>query len=245
MEIISVGARLKQIRKALGIKQEDITGKQITRNLISLIEHDKVSLTPKVSVVLSTQINRIAKEKGIDLVIEPEDLLDTEENQIKRYVTEFITSLHSDLADMTDQETQMMLHELETLIGQYDLHALSFELDTALEQYFERRMNYNKSMAHALKAYEKIVKMEKGERVLTQLINLGYYAILLKKYTETLYYSQIALNQFPKMPTEDMYRVLFNKMIAYGESNDRTTALTICDKLQLLDGLTERQHLRV
>lgn len=244
MEIISVGTRLKQIRKALGIRQDEITGKKITRNLISLIEHDKVTLTPKVSVVLTTQINRIAKEKGIDLVLEPEDLLETEENQIKRYFERFLKALNLDQADMSQQETQMTLHELETLLGGYDLAELSFQLNVALEQYYERHLDYHKAMAHALKAYEKTIKMPKDDRVLTQLINLGYYGVLLKKYTETLYYCQVALNQFPKMPVEDTYRILFNKMIAYGESGDRLTALRICDKLIALDGLTARQRLR-
>ncbi len=70
--ILTPGKRLKKIRKALGLKQFEITGGLITRNLISIIENEKASLTDNVADILCVNINSICIKKGIDFSITPE-----------------------------------------------------------------------------------------------------------------------------------------------------------------------------
>jgi len=48
MEILSPGKKLRRIRKDLKIRQHEITGGEITRELISIIENDKCNMTSSV-----------------------------------------------------------------------------------------------------------------------------------------------------------------------------------------------------
>ena len=83
-EILSPGKKIRKIRKSFKINQEDITGGEITRNLISIIENDKANLTSKVAIILSENINRVCKEKGIDFSVTSEYLLEDVESQAKK-----------------------------------------------------------------------------------------------------------------------------------------------------------------
>ena len=56
---ITIGQNLKQIRKRLGIRQHEISGGEVTRNLISLIENDKTPLHERVAKLIAKNINDI------------------------------------------------------------------------------------------------------------------------------------------------------------------------------------------
>ena len=63
MEILSPGQKIRKIRSELKIYQKEITGGEITRELVSIIENDKSALTPAVAQIITDNINRMCKEK--------------------------------------------------------------------------------------------------------------------------------------------------------------------------------------
>lgn len=55
---LTIGQRIRMVRKYLGVKQYEITSGKITRNLISAIENDKVRLTPENARLIYDNLNR-------------------------------------------------------------------------------------------------------------------------------------------------------------------------------------------
>jgi len=52
MRVLSTGEKIKNLRKGIGLKQEDIVSDEITRSLISMVENNKRNLTYKTAKVL-------------------------------------------------------------------------------------------------------------------------------------------------------------------------------------------------
>ena len=90
MEILSPGKKIKRIRKELKIRQQDITGGEITRELISIIENDKSKLTPNVAQIVTDNINRICLERNIDYKLDVsyllEDIITQENKEADKYI---------------------------------------------------------------------------------------------------------------------------------------------------------------
>ena len=68
------GENLKSIRKFLNLKQIDIAGSQITRNLVSLIENNKTPINYKTAQLISENINTILCNRFSNALLSIEDI---------------------------------------------------------------------------------------------------------------------------------------------------------------------------
>ena len=75
VHLLTPGEKIKKIRKDFKIKQRDITGGKITRNLISLIENNRADLTVSTAGIIVSSINDICKKRDIDFKMTTDDLL--------------------------------------------------------------------------------------------------------------------------------------------------------------------------
>ena len=75
VHLLTPGEKIKKIRKDFKIKQSDITGGKITRNLISLIENNRAELTESTAKIICNSINSICEKRNIDFMMTSDDLL--------------------------------------------------------------------------------------------------------------------------------------------------------------------------
>ena len=84
---------LRRIRETLNISQSEITGEDSTSNLISLIESGKIPLKIDNAQLICKKINNILEERNMDLIMEPEDLLNPRRYDAKEEVEAYIAEL--------------------------------------------------------------------------------------------------------------------------------------------------------
>ena len=108
-EILSSGKKIKKIRKELGLKQHEITGGEVTRNLISIIENDKAALTEKVAKVIADNINMACNERNIDYHVSARYLLESEEYQAERVVDKYLENLSVDNLQLVDEIEEFLM----------------------------------------------------------------------------------------------------------------------------------------
>ena len=108
-EILSSGKKIKRIRKELGLKQHEITGGEVTRNLISIIENDKAALTEKVAKVIADNINMACSERNIDYHVSAKYLLESEEYQAERVVDKYLENLAVDNLQIVDEIEEFLI----------------------------------------------------------------------------------------------------------------------------------------
>lgn len=91
--IVTQGQRIREIRKKLNLKQEDLSGDIITRNLISMIETDKASLTTKAAEVIYDNFKRAVNGKNFGTDLKIDEIFITEEDQAKKSIMIFLNIL--------------------------------------------------------------------------------------------------------------------------------------------------------
>ena len=84
MKKTTVGENLKKIRKDLNLKQYQIAGEDVTRNLISLMENNKTPIYHNVANIIAKNINEILAKRGQDIYIQAEDILNPERYEARK-----------------------------------------------------------------------------------------------------------------------------------------------------------------
>ena len=173
-EILSSGKKIKKIRKELGLKQHEITGGEVTRNLISIIENDKAALTEKVAKVIADNINMACNERNIDYHVSARYLLESEEYQAERVVDKYLENLSVDNLQLVD--------EIEEFLMIYDLTDKKRSIYEKIGDLYKEIKDYYKSYTYYIKAFESIRKDNIDDMAAMLILKLSNCCKLNYKY---------------------------------------------------------------
>ncbi|MGH4123759.1 MAG: helix-turn-helix domain-containing protein [Clostridium sp.] len=90
MEFLTIGEKIKNLRKILGIRQEELTSIGVSRNFISMVENNKRKLSLKTAELLIEIFKSKSKEIGLDLDIDEKHLLKSPQEEAIEYCNEKI-----------------------------------------------------------------------------------------------------------------------------------------------------------
>ncbi|MEG3040850.1 MAG: hypothetical protein RR891_02520 [Clostridium sp.] len=169
-EILTPGEKVFKIRKRICARQEDIAGTQVTRNLISQIENDKINLTPITANFICDNINKIIEQKDIKgIEVTAEMLLEDIPTQLNRIADNYITQLRTiKLEEHKNDFLKEKILEVENFIAKWNIdyirqaetYAVIGEIYFELEDFYESSFKMSLAIDLALKAkkYEKAIK---------------------------------------------------------------------------------------
>lgn len=124
-EIMMQGERLKKIRQIiLGATQEEISAGVCTRTMICLIENNKQKLSYNLAYRIAENLNRIAKEKGMDLsLLTPKELMIDEDEQANYvFQNNILNELHKiEINSIEINFLEKKIIEAEKLIEKYNI----------------------------------------------------------------------------------------------------------------------------
>ena len=120
LNILSPGQRLKELRKMLKLRQEEIAGDKFSKNYISMFENNKRAINAINATYLASKINEYARVKGFDISIQPSYLLksdiDLAKDKCKKWLEEVETNLK-----ISDAECMMNLYKTIYVASRYGL----------------------------------------------------------------------------------------------------------------------------
>lgn len=189
-KIKTPGEKIKDIREQLNFKQEDITGGEITRNLVSILENNKANLTENVAKLLSQSINNLCKEKGIDFSITEEYLLESVVSQAKKIANEYIEYINA-LPSEEITKIQPKLTEIDLFLRTYNTEEKRSLLYRTIGNKFIDIKNYYKAINYYLKAYESSLDTKSTINI---LLRLGTCFTYLSNYNEAINYYNLLLD---------------------------------------------------
>ena len=95
MEFLTTGEKIKNLRKILGIRQEELTSIGVSRNFISMVENDKRKLSLKTAQLLIKIFKSKSNEVEIDLDIDEKYLLKSPDDEAREYCIKKINDVLS------------------------------------------------------------------------------------------------------------------------------------------------------
>ncbi|MDF2673392.1 MAG: Xre family DNA-binding domain and repeat containing protein [Clostridiales bacterium] len=214
MEILSPGKKMKRIRKDLKIRQQDITGGVITRELISIIENDKSKLTPNVAQIVTDNINRICLERNIDFTLDVsyllEDIITQENKEADKYI-EFLCNNGDNVSNnLTDD-----INKIEKFLMNCDIREKKMIIYEKIGDILKKRKEYSKCSIYYIKAFENYDRSLSYISLVKLLQKIGSVFIILTKYREALDFNNLALSYTDNITADLKYKLLFNSVLAH------------------------------
>lgn len=225
IEVTTPGMKIKKIRTQFKIKQSELSGKDITRNLISLIENDKANLTLHSAKIISENINIACQKREIDFSISANDLLESAEIQLENYLSKFRLLINMNEIEFINGSFDGYIVELEEILTIYNLTLQKFNMYVVIGDSYKKNKDFYKSYIFYTKAYQESHALSGNIELSRIILNIGYCCIQLKRYKEAIDFNRIAYIYTDNLPEDIKVSILFNTALAYKKINDYNNSL--------------------
>lgn len=215
IKITTPGEKLKELRKKYTIKQAELSGTSFTRNMISMIETNKATLTKSTAEILIKNIHKICKKKSIECDVSLEYLMEPVEDQLKNICNKFIELLSCSPEKIFENEIQKNLNEIQKLLDKYELKQEKLNLYLRLVQIFYDFNDYYRAYTYSLRAFENFPNQFNNQEFIDLILEITYFSNHLKKYSESLNFINLAYAYMDNIPEHQEYKLKFNSAIAY------------------------------
>lgn len=226
---ITAGENLKRIRNDLGLKQYQIAGKDITRNLISLIENNKAVLYDTAANIIAKNINKIMYEKDLNIYIKSEDLLNPERYDARKKANTYIEKLENILINKEFNIELEKLNEIEAFLNHWDLVDKKVKIYELLGDIFYTSGDLNKEHYYYFKALEASYEYPNMKARYKLALKLVYNCIVTEKNEEAINLCNYML--LSQKDTPDRYKGTFyyNIALAHRKLKDINKCLQALD----------------
>ncbi|WP_234120128.1 transcriptional regulator [Clostridium hydrogenum] len=237
--ILTFGDKLKAIRVKYNLRQDEISGQDITRNLISEIETNKANITKKTAEIIIKNLNAIARKKHFKVTETIEYLLESELEQANKVIDKYISELRA-LVVCKDDSFVKELKETEEFLINWDIRDKKIVIYELAGDYFYNQNDFYKSVNYYERALELINKAEVTETLLALLRKLSMVYTYVDNYKESVKCCEFALEHFKDMTNEYSVVFLYNSGLGYKKLGDWDKAL---EKLNQAENLVDRNDL--
>ncbi|MCR3761188.1 hypothetical protein [Clostridium felsineum] len=228
-EIISVGTKLKNLRRKYRLNQDDLAGNEITRNLISQIEHGKARLTKHAAEIMFKNLKEICSEKNIEIDENIEYLLEDEQSQANKILEKYIEELKV-LSVYKDDSFNNKLAEIENFLIKWNLNDKKTYIFELAGDYFVSISDYYKSSLYYEKARALIDMYSKDSIGLFRKLSMVYF--YMGNFNQNVKCCEFVLNWFTDISDEYRCIFLFNSALCYTELKDYERAIENFTKIE-------------
>ncbi len=120
IKILNPGQRLKQLRKILRVKQDELAGRKFSKNYISMFENNRRSINAINASYLAKKINDIAKQKGENINITASYLLKNEKDVAEDKCKKWLYEVESNL-EISDYQAKLNIFKAIKIATKYNL----------------------------------------------------------------------------------------------------------------------------
>jgi len=189
MKVLSTGEKIRNLRKGIGLKQEDIVNNGITRSLISMIENNKRNLTYKTAKIIAHSLNAYYIHLGKEIT--PDLLLETENEQARRIILERLKELEPLLLKPTpgcEDQLEDSFQQLVKFALEWHLEEIISDLWERKGSFYRRIHRYNRAIQDYYRALEYFIKTSRFNKAaeIYNLVGNCYYCMAL--YEQALVY---------------------------------------------------------
>lgn len=226
IKILSPGEKLKVLRQQYKIKQSELCGTYITRNMLSMIETNKTALNPSTAQVLFENMRELCKAKGLPFNTTLEYLLESPTIQAQSIASTFISNLisHPELIKTFLHNNDFF--QMSLLLEKYNLNQERTILFEIAGTFFESQHLYREALTYFLVSLECINQKDADPKYIDITYHLMHCHYYLNQFKDVLDYSYLFLHYQPHCSscyTEQVYNYTIHsyyKLLKYAEALD-------------------------
>lgn len=221
----NIGQNLKKIRKDLNLRQYEIAGEDVTRNLISLMENGKTPIYQNVASIISKNINKILVQKGQDIYIQAEDILNPDRYESRKKANLYIKKLNEHLNKQHYEIELEELNEIENFLNKWNFIDKKVKIYELLGDIYYKAKDQIREYYYYIKALEVSYEYPNMKERYKLILKVVYNCIVTKKYNEAIRLCEFALSTQKSIP--EKYKGIFhyNCALAYFYLDDYSKSL--------------------
>lgn len=236
---------LKSIRKQLNLKQNDITNGQITRNTISHIENQKISLTEKTINLILASINQHLKKSNHFIKLEYEDLFTEDRFKNKLIAEELFDELEL-LSNISNTNLNLLIEEINTLIAKWDFPIIKMRVYNLLGEYYYDNFDYNTSQYYYHQNVSSAYRIGSTDDIGQAILKLMRADIMTNSTSTSLELSRQLISRKSELELQTYLGLLFNSALLLEKKGQYVDAIVNLDEIeQLLENDQSEQLLDV
>ena len=227
MNILSLGEKIKKLRKEKNMTLKELAGDRITAAQISHIERDKSHTSYELLEYLSERL-----DVSIDY------LLETKEMQSKKITDNLIleSEIYIKKGELDDAEKE--IHQIIEICEEYDLSENYGKCNYLLGNIYLKRKDSRKANFYFEKALFHFIKNDDKKRIFQCYMNIAniyfdeeFYQVSLTNY----YFAKDILEEI-NIDDPDTYKELYSKISkCYMKLNDSEKSLEFIEKIGNID----------
>ena len=192
MNILSLGEKIKELRKVKGISLQELGGNFVSKAQLSYVENNKSS--PSIELLAY-----LAKKLDVDL----EYLLETEKQQAIRHCEVLIETINLNLKLNKTQENLEIFKKIEKLSNEYFLNNIIGKASLLIAQGYIDSKDYDEAIEYVEKGLYYFIKCDYKEEIARGYIKAGniymfrsLFEVALQKYRQaySFYNSMDSIN---------------------------------------------------
>ena len=227
MNILSLGEKIKKLRKEQNMTLKELAGDRITAAQISHIERDKSQTSHEL-------LEYLAEKLGVSV----DYLLETKEMQSKKITDNLI--LKSEIYIKCDEleKAEEQIKEIIDICKQYKLTENYGKCNNLLAEIYMKRNDYSSSVYFYEKALYYFIKNEDKDNIYTCYLNIADIYVLDKFYKGALTHYMFAKEVLDESNIEDadIYKELYSKISeCFMKLNQPEKAMEFMEKIDKID----------
>ncbi|URZ02724.1 helix-turn-helix domain-containing protein [Clostridium felsineum] len=231
--ILTIGEKIKKLRNEYKLNQDDIVGTELTRNLISQIEHGKANLTRSTAELIIRNTKDILEKRGttLDEGINAEYLLETEEAQAKKVINSYIKEL-KEVSVYKESYFEGLLKKIDDLLIKWGFTDLKIDICEIVGDYYAHKNDFHKASMY----YENIKYLIGSETDMNRIVSifrkLSMVYIYSGNFSEGIRVCRNALERFKDMDNDYKSIFTFNMSLYYHYLGEYEKSLDILSELE-------------
>ncbi|MCR3760134.1 helix-turn-helix domain-containing protein [Clostridium felsineum] len=244
-EILPIGVKLKRLREKYKLNQDSLAGNDITRNLISQIEHGKANLTRHAAEVMLKNLEKICTKKNIKIEEDIDYLIEDEVSQADKVLEKYIKELQ-DLIVYRDISFIDKLNEVEAFLVNWDIKDKKIAIFELAGDYFCSMNDFYKSSIYYEKARSLINIDMPTDNVVPIFRKLSMVYFYMGQYDYGAKCCEVALERFYDMDDKYTCIFLFNSSLCYIKLEEYYKALKkLCTLEKVIKKVNEKKYYEV
>lgn len=204
LNIKTQGQKIREIRKRHKIRQEYVTGNLVTRNLISMIENDKVNISKNTAKIVTENLNKYFKENKIKDSVEMSYILKTPKDHLEEEIN-YILQRVEESPDLIENDLDELIIEFEYYFKRYELYGLGHEFFRGLGEKIYNLGYYEIARDVYIKAFNYYYGEFQVESILNVVYMIGDLSLKTKNYDDVIKYNRYLIFD-PSIQSSILYK---------------------------------------
>lgn len=246
--ILPPGEKIRRIRSYLGLRQYEITGGRITRNLISYIENGKTKLVKETAEIIVESMVKRAEAKNISIDLDAEYIMRDEHIQAYMALDRGIKELRG-LINKNEKTFSSKCLQINDILEDWDIVDKKADYYDIVGDYSFSNRDFENSRIYYVKALENSVKCKNNLKIVNEYQKLAKCSAKTKNYTAEIKYNEYALDLMKEHDMDDINikrKMCFDNAVAFYKLGNYDVSLEKVDEIiESEQELTPRQKVDI